>query len=111
MTHMAIAEMAQIAILAIMATIVMANDTFSMAIRSLQLKSLNKTSSVMLNSYESDFLFRCYQHFCDYVIFTQFLQCKNGDFAKIGTSYNQNLLIIVVQGCSKNYNLPEDFDF
>ena len=42
MTPMAIAEMAKIAILAIMATIVMANVNFSMAIMGIQLKSIQK---------------------------------------------------------------------
>ena len=38
----AIARMAKMAILAIMATIVMANGNFSMAIRGIQLKSMKK---------------------------------------------------------------------
>ena len=42
MTPMAIAEMAKMAILAIVATIVMVNVNFSMAIRVIQLKSITK---------------------------------------------------------------------
>ena len=81
MTHMAIAEMAKMAILVNMATILMANGNFIMAIRGIQLKSI-KNSSVMLNLYELDFLFRRYQKFCDFVNFTPFLQCKNCDTLK-----------------------------
>ena len=43
---MAIAKMAKIAILAIMATIVMANVNFSMAIRGIQLKSITKLAQL-----------------------------------------------------------------
>ena len=42
MTPMAIAEMANMAILAILATIVMPNVNFSMAIRGIQLKNIKK---------------------------------------------------------------------
>ena len=33
----------------------------------------------MLDSYQSNLPFRHYQHLCDVVIFTPFLQCKNAD--------------------------------
>ena len=41
-----------------MATIVMANGNFSMAIRRIQLKSMKKTSSVVFVSHQSNLLFR-----------------------------------------------------
>ena len=44
MTHMAIAKMAKIAILAIMAIFVMPNSNFSMVIGDIQLKSTKKLS-------------------------------------------------------------------
>ena len=66
MTHKVIAEIAIMAILAKLATIVMGN--FSMAIRGIQLKSI-KTSQAMLYSYEFGLLFRRYQ----------LLQCKNAN--------------------------------
>ena len=50
MMPLAIAEMAKMAVLAIVATIAMAYGNFSMATRGIQLKSTNKTSSVMLYS-------------------------------------------------------------
>ena len=42
MTHMAIAGMAKMAIMAIMVTSVMANGKFSMAVRGIQLKGTQK---------------------------------------------------------------------
>ena len=42
MTHMDIAEMAQISVLAILAIIVMPDGNFIMAIRGVQLKSITK---------------------------------------------------------------------
>ena len=74
--YKAITKMANRAILAIMATIVMAIGNFSMAMRRIRLKS-KKNSLVMLDSYQSDVLFRRYQKICDLVIFIAFLQCKN----------------------------------
>ena len=55
MMPMAMAKRANMAIWAIMATIVKANGNFIMVIRSIQLKS-KKTSSLTLDSYGSDFL-------------------------------------------------------
>ena len=49
---MAIAEMAEMAILAVMATIVMANGNFSMGIKGIELKGTKKTSSVMIFSFQ-----------------------------------------------------------
>ena len=79
MTQITIAKMVKMAISAIMAIIAIAIGNFSMALRGIQLKSINKTSSVMLKSYRSDLLFRGYQKNCNFVIFTPFLQCKNVD--------------------------------
>ena len=58
--YKAITKMANRAILAIMATIVMAIGNLSMAMRRIRLKS-KKNSLVMLDSYQSDVLFRRYQ--------------------------------------------------
>ena len=69
-THRAITKMAKMAILALMATNVMANGNIIMAIRGIPVKEHEKTSSVMLDSYQSDLLFRRFKYFFDFVIFT-----------------------------------------
>ena len=40
-------------------------------------KEHTKTSSMVLNSYQSDIPFRHYKFCGDFIIFTSFLQCKN----------------------------------
>ena len=82
MTPMAIVEMAK------MATIVMAHVNFSIDIRGIQLKSITKISSMMLDSYESDLSFRRYKKkklFCPFhasfaILKRQFFEAN---FAKI----------------------------
>ena len=50
------------------------------------------TSSVMLDSHQSDLSFRHYQYFCDFVIFTEFLQCKNANSLKQILQNNVNAM-------------------
>ena len=82
MMHMAISGIVIMAIMAIMVISVMANGIFWMAIRGIQLKGTTKTSSVVLKSLQLDLSFRHYQHFCDFVIFTPFVQCRSANFLR-----------------------------
>ena len=62
-----------VAIIAKMAILAMAIGVINMAILGIQLKSIKKTSSVVLDSYQSDLPFRHYQkkYVCNfYAIFT-----------------------------------------
>ena len=45
-------------------------------------KEHKNTSSVVLDSYKADLPVKYYQHFCDFVTFTPFLQCEHADSMK-----------------------------
>ena len=106
-TPRAIAITAKKAILAIMATIVMANVNFSLAVWGIQLKSIKK--------FLSDVRFTSIWHFVKtlsmfllFCHFHSFLLCKN--YVSLRPT-SQIVLIKVAQEWSKNHKLSGDFDF